>query len=383
MSEYVLPLAIDPHVHGRGFDQSYKETFRTASMAAVAGGVGTILLMPNYEPRDKRPYSLEKVVGVRNEIYWEDTDHKTQGPYCDIGVWATSLPGESMPRSIQYFTKLVMGNKFYVEITQGQDETLTVDDFIPYARAWHENASMQQPVAAHVEDEHVEEAIAKIAREVGHALYIPHINNRFLLDAVISAKKRDLPVFAAVTLDHLFHTEEAVEEKGWYARMKPPLATEDDQQYIWDHIDYVDCFETDHAPHTKQEKDLANEKNPEGKTGKDDVKSFGTPTLEAFMPRLFTAYKEGLLTSDQLIEKTSTNAARIFGIKQDKTSTVKIVDEPFEFGSEHVFSKSGWNAFEGETMLARVAQVDIRGITVFHEGKFTDVNPQGKVISPV
>ncbi len=385
-----IPAAIDPHVHTRGFDQSYKETIITASRAAIAGGVGTILAMPNYDPRSKRPFTRERLVDVRNQAssrLAESNDNHFYGPYCDVGFWATALPGESdredqLRREQRYLVQLAHGTKGYVEITQGQDVPLTVADFMPYWSVWHDHAKPTQPIAAHVEDENVEEAIFKVADKLRHPLYIPHINNRFLMEAFIKAKKAKLPVYGEVTLDHLFHTEELVAEKGWFARMKPRLARQEDVDFIWDNIGYIDCFGTDHAPHTEAETINANVKNPEGNTGPEDVKSFGTPTIEAYLPLLVGAVLQGRLTEQQLIDKTSRNAARIFGIAVDKQSVVTMVEEDYEFSKEHIFSGSGWNAFEGEVMHARVQEVKLHGTVVFRDGAFTDAVPQGQVLAP-
>lgn len=375
-SEVVLPGVVDLHVHPRDFGQSHKEDFETCSRAAIAGGVVVAGAMPNYEPDlEVRPYNPQNMRALH--------DRASGRIYCDFGMWAAAQPHHDNVGELEHVLPLAIGTKFYIEPTTGNDQQLAVEAFMPAARRIHE-LDPTSLIAAHAEDETIEETIGRIAGDLDHPLLIPHVNNRFVLDAIIKAKKKDLPVYAEACPHHLFMTEADVVTMGWYARMKPRLGTRADQDYLWANIDWIDTFGTDHAPHTRAEKDEANRLNPEGRTGAEDVKSFGVPGLEALLPLLLQAEREGKLTPKQLVEKTSTTPRRLIGIEPDPGSTVRVSMEEYGFSESDVHSKCGWSPYAGRTVTGRVLQVDLHGTPVYRRGEGVDGflldHPTGQVL---
>lgn len=363
--EVVLPGLVDLHVHFRDFDQSYKEDFETGTKAAVAGGVVTAGAMPNYEPEfEVRPYRRANMLNLHARARGRIA--------CDVGMWAAAQPQYDNVGQLEHVLPYSIGTKFYIEITQGNPTRVAVRDFKPAAKRIHE-LDPGSLIAAHAEDETIEDTIGMIAGDLGHPLLIPHVNNRFVLDAIMKAKHNDQPVYAEACPHYLFMTEADVQQLGWFARMRPWLGTQEDQDYLWSNIDVFDTIGTDHAPHTKREKATANIANLEGETSEGKKTSFGVPGLEAMLPLMLQAVREGKITPLQLVQKTSINPRRLIGLSPEPTSSVKVSMETYEFSDADVKSKCGWSPYAmlGRQVTGRVVQVDIRGETVYRNGNYS------------
>jgi len=119
----------------------------------------------------------------------------------------------------------------------------------------------------------------------------------------------------------------------------------------------IDCFATDHAPHTLEEKDSDNPPP-------------GFPGLETALPLLLTAVDEGRLTLDDIIEKMHSNPKRIFNLPDQPKTWVEVDENArYEIHSTEQFTKCGWTPFEGWQVKGRVTRVVLRGKDVFKDGK--------------
>src|SRR5690606_38963867 len=110
-----------------------------------------------------------------------------------------------------------------------------------------------------------------LARVYGRRLHVCHVSRADEIALIRAAKESGAAVSCEVTPHHLFLTEADAGRLGAYGAMKPPLATEADRAALWANLDVVDCIATDHAPHTRAEK--------EG-----DSPPPGVPGLETMLP---------------------------------------------------------------------------------------------------
>ncbi len=388
-----LPGLIDMHVHLRDPGAPDKETFESGTKAAIAGGIVAVYDMPNNPSKDlNNPY--QNRTDTFENTCWKRTLAKGKA-FSDLGIYGEYNPAAAQARlefceqnslfipknrfsDLGYMAALVSAWKFYIEITQGNDQVQSVETFRAAAEYIHQ-ISPKKVIAAHVEDESAEDAIGMIAQDLEHPFHIPHANNRYLLELAIKAKKEELDVTVGVCPHHLFLTEDDVPKLGWRGRMKPPLASQEDQDFLWNHLDDIDIFETDHAPHTIEEKDKADQENPEGNP--DGTTSYGVPGLEAMLPLLLQAIEDKKLTREQLIEKTSTNPAKRMGYKVDPKTEVTVMMQKYEFSEADVRSKCGWSPYVGKMVTGRVIQVDLHGQTVYSGGQFTTKKGQGQILS--
>ena len=147
----------------------------------------------------------------------------------------------------------------------------------------------------------------KLARETGATIVIQHISAKESVDLVRKAKKNGVRVFAEATPHHFTLTEEAVSLYGTNAKMNPPLRTEEDRQAIIEGLKdgTIDVIATDHAPHSKSEKDRPFTQAPSGIIGLETAFALGMMNLVA----------PGHLTLSQLISKMSTEPARLYALE--------------------------------------------------------------------
>jgi dihydroorotase len=153
--------------------------------------------------------------------------------------------------------------------------------------------------------------------------------------------------------------------------MVPPLASADDVSALWAHLDVVDCIATDHAPHTRAEKE--GESPPPG-----------VPGLETMLPLLLTAVAEGRLTLERLVQLTHEAPRRIFGLPLQPQTHVEV--DPgarFTLSHETLQTKCGWTPFEGMAVRGRIRRVVLRGQTAFEGGEIRVAPGFGRAIKPV
>ena len=147
----------------------------------------------------------------------------------------------------------------------------------------------------------------KLARETGATIVIQHISAKESVDLVRKAKKNGARVFAEATPHHFTLTDEAVLLYGTNAKMNPPLRTEEDRMAIIEGLKdgTIDVIATDHAPHSKSEKDRPFTEAPSGIIGLETAFALGLMSLVA----------PGYLTMSQLISKMSTEPARLYALE--------------------------------------------------------------------
>lgn len=346
-----VPGLIDVHTHLREPGATQKEDFETGTKAAIAGGYTAILDMPNNPIPTTSPETLNQKIELASSRI-----------YCDVGFNFGATPTSS-----QYFEVVkdkVFGLKVYMNHTTGdllmEDETALDDVFSKWPG--------DKVIMVHAEGETLERAI-NLAKKYNQKLHVCHIATRVEIELIKQAKEQGLAISCEVSCHHLFLTEEDARKLGPFGMMRPPLARADDQKALWDNLDIIDMIASDHAPHTKEEKNSSNPPN-------------GVPGLETSLPLLLTAVSDGKLTIDRLIELTSKNPRRIFNIPEQKDTFVEVdMDEKYIISSDNLFTKCGWTPFEEREVVGKVKKVVLRGKVVFEDGKIS--GPFGKVIFPL
>ncbi|VVA43399.1 Dihydroorotase [Candidatus Roizmanbacteria bacterium] len=346
-----LPGLIDIHVHLRDPGQTEKEDFFTGTTAALAGGFTTILDMPN-----------NKVPIISLERLKEKIDIAKKKAVCDIGFYAGSL-GDNL-KELMEIEPYVFGLKLYLNKTTGNfliDENKLSKIF----SAWKSD----KPILVHAETDIIEKVIKQVSK-TGKRAHICHVSTIYELKSIIKAKKQLLPITCGVTPHHLFLTRKDADELGSFGLMKPEIE-KNYKEFLWKNLNYVDVIESDHAPHTIEEKNSG--KIP-----------FGVPGLETTLPLLLTAISEKKLSINRLIELCFENPRKIFNIKTDKNTYVEIDEkEEYIIDNKKLFTKCGWSPFAGWKVKGRVKKVYIRGKKVFENGKLLVKPGFGEVIEPL
>ncbi|MCP4427617.1 MAG: amidohydrolase family protein [Chloroflexi bacterium] len=344
-----LPGLIDVHVHLREPGATHKEDFATGTAAALAGGITTVLAMPNTQP----PLVDAAAFGLALSAAREKA-------HCDYGVYlAANLTNAP---DLPPLASQAAGLKFYLDATFG---SLLLDNTIAW-REHFERWPSHMPIVAHAERQTLA-AVLFIAGLYERPLHIAHVSRKEEILLIKAAKENGIPVTCEVGPHHLFLSVDDIPHIGaGRSEVRPRLATPEDRQALWDNMDVVDCFATDHAPHTLEEKDSDNPPP-------------GFPGLETALPMLLTAVNDGRLTLDDIITRMHTNPRRIFNLPEQPETWVEIDPQSeYEIRGDESHTRCGWTPFEGWKVRGRVRRVVLRGQEVFRDGKVTAVPGIGK-----
>ncbi len=332
-----LPGLVDPHVHLRDPGQTDKEDFLSGTSAALAGGYTTVMDMPNNVEPITTLERLEAKIAIARA--------KTVS---DIGFHFGTL-GDNFDEFPKVLDK-VKGLKIYLNMTTG-GFIIDKAKLLEIYQAWPSD----KPILLHAEED-VSDLVETTVRAAPKRTHICHISSRAELEFVMRAKDAGLPITCGVTPHHLFLADKDAERLGAFGYMKPFLKPKTDQDFLWQHLDYIDVIESDHAPHTKAEKDS-------------DKPPFGVPGLETTLPLLLTAEAEGKLTHEQLVDRLHVNPSRIFDIATDDTTHIEVNMDEYEIKNEDLLTKAGWSPFAGRRVIGQVTKTVLRGQTVYENGR--------------
>src|ERR1051325_6898145 len=338
-----LPGLIDPHVHLREPGAIHKEDWDSGTSAALAGGFTMVLAMPNTKPPIFDAETLDLALTAAR-----------QKARCDYAQYLGAGPENA--EIVASLADQAAALKMYLDMTFGQlrldDMTLWMPHFAKYPK--------QYPIVAHSESRSMAAAIL-FSAIYDRPVHIAHISLREEVLLIKAAKEKGLKVTCEVCPHHLFLSKDDIPaiSHGHPGRgeVRPRLATKEDVDSLWANLDMIDCFATDHAPHTLEEKDS---ENPPP----------GFPGLETALPLLLTAVDQGRLTLDDIIAKMHTNPKKIFRLP-DQAETWTEVDEDaeYEIKASEQFTRCGWTPFMGWKVKGKVRKVVLRGKTAFEDGK--------------
>lgn len=341
-----LPGLIDVHVHLRDPGQTHKEDFTTGTSAALAGGFTTIVDMPN----NATPITTLETLTEKLQLASEKA-------VSDIGFHYGSL-GDNLD-TFDEAAKHAVGLKLYLNNTTG-GYLLDAQHLKDIYAAWPK----EKVVLLHVEEDVIDIAIESM-KDLDRPVHVCHMPSKEILSKIIDAKRQGLPITCGVCPHHLFLTTEDRERLGVYGDMLPSLKTREDQEYLWEHLDDIDIFESDHAPHTHEEKQAG---------------AHGVPGLETTLPLLLTAMKQDKITLEQIIDKCHTAPARIFNLPTSDDTHVEVDMDEYEIKNEELKTKCGWSPFAGQKVYGKVTRVVLRGETVFENDTVLAAPGSGKVI---
>ncbi len=343
-----LPGLIDMHVHLRDPGQTHKEDFYSGSSAALAGGFTTVFDMPN----NLQPITTAQRLDAKTASAAKQTA-------CDIGFYFGTL-GDNFDQFAKVVDK-VQGLKVYLNLTTG-GFIINKDKLTDIYKAWQIN----KPILLHAEDD-VSDLVLSTLRANPKPTHICHVSSRAELEFVMRAKEEGLPITCGITPHHLFLTNKDAELLGAYAHMKPYLKTKAEQDFLWQHLDAVDVIESDHAPHTRDEK--VSTEPP-----------FGVPGLETTLPLMLTAEAEGKLNRKKLLDLLHYSPAKILGLKIDRETFIKLDMSEYQISNEGLQTKCGWTPFAGRRVIGKVQSATIRGVSVYNKGRILVSPGSGKVL---
>ncbi|MFQ5617322.1 MAG: amidohydrolase family protein [Anaerolineales bacterium] len=347
-----LPGLIDIHVHLREPGATHKEDFDTGTAAALAGGVTVVLAMPNTQP---------PLTGART--FELALDAARQKARCDYGVYLGA--GLTNAPKLPALAPKAAGLKMYLDATYGPLLLDNTTAWMAHFAHWPRHA----PIVAHAERQTLA-ALLFVAALHERPVHICHISRREEILMIQAAKEKGYPVTCEVAPHHLFlNTSDFEWLPPGRREVRPRLATPEDQQALWDNLDVIDCFSTDHAPHLLSEKD--------GETPPP-----GFPGLETMLPLLLTAAHEGRLTLEDIVARLHTNPRRIFNLPEQPDTWIEVdPDAGYEIRAAGQHTRCGWTPFEGWKVRGRVRRVVLRGEDAFLEGRVLSPPGSGRNVN--
>ncbi len=376
MTTLRLPGLVDAHVHLREPGYTHKEDFHSGTCAALVGGVTTALDMPNTEPPTSTPRRLQ-----------EKVDLARARAVCDVGLFVGATVAD-LDAYLPAATR-ACGLKIYVNETFGSLRIEELGLLHRLFRTWAARAAELDgwrpaaspsttvgPIAVHAEGLMVPVCLS-LCHLYDVPLHIVHVSRRSEIELIRAAKEQGLPVTCEATPHHLFLTEEAFNRGGNRYDMRPRLATPDDVAALWENLDVIDIFATDHAPHTRSEKGMA-EDTP-ASSGQAPLP--GVPGVETMLPLLLTAVDAGRLELEDLLLRCVENPRSIYALPEQPQTWVEVdVDTVYALSDETMRARCGWTPFAGRQVKGRVEKVVLRGRTVFDGEQVLATPGSGRVL---
>lgn len=371
------PGLVDMHVHLRDPGFTHKEDILTGCAAAAAGGVTSLLAMPNTNPTADTPeivrYILEKAENAPARVYVagsiskglrgeEASDWKALR---EAGAIALSddgrpvLTARMMAEAMQAAPGLSLKIAAHCEDLSLAEGGILNEGEISWALG-------APGIPAAAEDVGTAREIA-LAAAYGVPVHICHVSTKTSAALIRDAKRRGVPVTGETAPHYLLLTDEELLKQDADYRMNPPLRTEEDRLAMLEALcdGTLDAIATDHAPHSPEEK-ADFRKAPNGSVG-----------METSFAASYTALvKTGLLTLSGLIDKMSTSPARILGIPagtlaEGANADLVLIDEQAEWTVDpgRLHGKSKNTPFKGMTLTGKVMTTICRGKIVYRASR--------------
>lgn len=391
-----MPGVIDDHVHTRTPGHEYKEDWETATRAAAAGGVTTVIAMPNTEPAIDRVSRVDDVFATADGD--AHVDYQTH-------VVVTS---ENVSRIPALADAGVAGFKVFLGITFGDIEAPTDGELY---EAMERIGDADKRLGFHEENDEIrkhletkfraegrndpidhnrsrppiaeKEAVSRVCLlgdDADCPVHMFHLSSGSAAETLAEWRAKGVDATAETCPHYLWFTEDVVRERGTLARVQPPTRTADERARLWETgIDggAVDCIATDHAPHTDEEKGVGNpDKNIWETPG-------GFVGIETQIPAMLTFVDQGRLSLTDWVRMHSTRPAQIWGLYPQKGSllvgtdadfTVVDPDAEWTLDRTDLYSKSTATIWDGETFTGAVTATIVRGDVVY-DGSSIPVEP--------
>ena len=326
---YVVPGLIDTHVHLRDPGQEESESLETGTKAAIAGGVTSVVAMPNTNPVvDNVPivrYIAEKskrlgyadVLQTASITKGENGEEITEiGFLKDAGVIAFTEDGKTVENSGILRKAMTYSKPFDVLFMSHCEDKNLKGAGVMNAGALATEMGLLG-IAREVEDIIIQRDIM-LAKMTGVRLHISHLSTSTGLELVREAQAKGLPVTCEVTPHHLFLTEDAVRGYNTSAKVAPPLRTAEDNEALIEGLKdgTITCIGTDHAPHSADKKDVEFERAANG-----------ISSIEVAFPLIWTKLVEtGRFALSEIVSIMSCKPAELLRIDRGSLSVGKVAD---------------------------------------------------------
>lgn len=356
---YILPGLTDVHVHLREPGFLYKETMKSGTMSAAAGGFTDIFSMPNLDPCPDTLHNLR--------VQLEAIDRDAIVNVYPYGAITRGELGETMA-DMDDMAQYVIG---FTDDGRGVASEQMMLEAMKRAK------KLGKLIVAHCEDENYPKDSAEaewkqlerdieLVRMTGCGYHVCHISTKESVELIRNAKAEGLDITCETAPHYLTICREETEDSGRF-KMNPPIKGREDKEALLEALSdgTIDMIATDHAPHSIEEKS-------KGFAGS----AFGIVGMETAFPVMYTELvTKGIITIDRLIELMYVNPRRRFGFdaaaireelaKENPTFAIWALDEEYHINPEEFYTKGRSCPFEGWHVKGRCLATVINGKLVW------------------
>lgn len=382
--KFLLPGLIDDQVHFREPGLTHKADIFSESKAAVAGGITSYMEMPNTLPpattledledkyRRASRYSMANYsfyLGATNDNL-ETVKRIDPDRICGVKVFMGSSTGNMLvdnPATLEQ----IFQNSPTIIATHCEDTPTIKRNETFYRERYGEHLSPDlHPVIRSAEACYISSSLAvEMARKFHTRLHVLHISTAKELTLFSNLPLSQKHITAEACVHHLFFEEADYMDKGTLLKCNPAIKTRKDRDALQAAVrdGTIDVIATDHAPHTRQEKEQGYFQAPSG-----------LPLVQHSLQSLLEHYYNGIFDLETIVRKTSHAVADLFQIdrrgylREGYWADAVLVDlkKPYEVTANNILSKCGWSPFEGYTFNSSIIATIVSGHLAYYNDRF-------------
>lgn len=387
--KYLIPGLIDDQVHFREPGLTHKGEIYTEAKAAVAGGVTSYMEMPNTSPSAvtidllEQKYTRAAACSLANySFFMGTTNHNLEEllkvdetQVCGVKIFMGSSTGDMLvddPIALEN----IFGQVKTLIATHCESDPLVKQNQAATIAQYGESIDASfHPKIRSEEACYLSSSFAiELAKKHGTRLHILHISTAKELELF----RNDIPLLekkitAEACVHHLWFSDADYATKGNFIKWNPAVKTAHDRDAILQAVidNRIDVIATDHAPHTLEEKSQSYLKAPSG-----------GPLVQHSLQALLQLHKQGKITLEKIVEKTSHNVAMLFEtdrrgfLREGYYADLVLLDlnQPYTVSKGNILYKCGWSPFEGTQFDASITHTFVNGNLVFEQGVFDESN---------
>lgn len=390
---YLIPGVIDAQVHFRDPGLTWKADLFSESQAAVAGGVTTIIDMPNTIPNvisksildDKYAAATDRsfsnygfLLGLNRDNWkeWSDDDLKDVLAITDDGLYFAG-PGNLLCQFPEELSQIFKRFPDKVIALHCEDERIIEDNIENYIQSNGNEIDFEHHHLIRSAEAcfSASQRCVELAKSTGGRLHVFHLTSGretclFESNPDITTKR----VTTEVCVQNLLFSNDDYRTLGAKIKWNPSIKTAEDREQLWEALldDRIDLITTDHAPHLMEEKQ------------KPYLQSMsGAPMIQHGLLVMLDFVHQGRLSLIQLVQKMSHNPALLLGIErrgfivEGYYADLVLVDlnARTKIGKEDLLYKCGWSPLEGMEFQGEIKRTWVNGVSFEREG-----SPMGQAI---
>ncbi len=389
---YLIPGMIDDQVHFRDPGLTHKGDLYTESRAAVAGGITSFMEMPNTNPRtitvnlleEKFKIAAEKsfanysfYMGTTNDNF-DEIEKLNPHEVCGIKIFLGASTGNMLVDNQEAIEKILdfSARTGMIVAVHSESEKLIQENVAKYKEKYGEeniNVSMHPDIRGREACIECSKWIIELAKKHDANLHILHLSTAEEIALLENKPIEEKKITAEVCTHHLWFSREDYASKGNFIKWNPSIKDARDREALKQALKegFIDFIATDHAPHTLEEK-LG--------TNYFTVPS-GGPLVQHALVAALELYHQGILTLEEVVEKTSHNVAKRFEIdrrgfiREGHYADLVLIDlnSPWTVDKSNVLYKCGWSPFEGVEFKSKVLSTIVNGNIAYRSGEINEM----------